>query len=85
LKTGKKKTFAGALDWPGWCRSGRDEQDALQALIIMEALCRILQASKITFQPSVDVTEFLVVDGTPEMLQPILGHCGRAGGGQRSA
>jgi len=32
LETGKKRTFAGAIDWPGWCRSGRDEQAALQAL-----------------------------------------------------
>ena len=24
LEVGQKKTFAGALDWPGWCRSGRD-------------------------------------------------------------
>lgn len=33
LESGKRKTFAGALDWPGWCRSGRDESAALQALV----------------------------------------------------
>jgi hypothetical protein len=33
LETGQKRVFAGALDWPGWCRSGRDEQAALQALL----------------------------------------------------
>ena len=27
-----KRTFAGALDWPGWARSGRTEADALAAL-----------------------------------------------------
>jgi len=32
LEIGKKRTFAGAIDWPGWCRSGRDEPSALQAL-----------------------------------------------------
>lgn len=32
LEVGKKKVFACALDWPGWARSGRDEQDALDAL-----------------------------------------------------
>src|SRR5437879_2233302 len=32
-ETGKKRTFAGAIDWPGWCRSGRDEAAALQALV----------------------------------------------------
>ncbi|MFO7622961.1 MAG: hypothetical protein R6V73_01305 [Anaerolineales bacterium] len=32
LEIGKKRTFAGALSWPGWCRSGKDEAAALQAL-----------------------------------------------------
>lgn len=32
LEVGKKRTIAGAIDWPGWCRAGRDEQSALQAL-----------------------------------------------------
>lgn len=32
LEVGVKKTFAGVVDWPGWCRSGRSEADALQAL-----------------------------------------------------
>lgn len=33
VEVGQKKTFAGALDWPGWCRSGRDEESALAALV----------------------------------------------------
>jgi hypothetical protein len=33
LEIGKKRTFAGAIDWPGWCRSGKDEASALQALL----------------------------------------------------
>lgn len=33
LEIGKKRTFAGAIEWPGWCRSGRDEPSALQALV----------------------------------------------------
>jgi hypothetical protein len=32
LEIGKKRVFACALDWPGWCRSGRDEEQALEAL-----------------------------------------------------
>jgi hypothetical protein len=32
LEAGQKRTFAGALAWPGWCRNGRDETSALQAL-----------------------------------------------------
>lgn len=33
LEIGAKKIFAGALDWPGWCRSAKDETGALQALL----------------------------------------------------
>jgi hypothetical protein len=32
VEIGKKKIFAGAIDWPGWCRSGKDQATALQAL-----------------------------------------------------
>jgi hypothetical protein len=32
LEIGSSKTFACALDWPGWCRAGRDEHAALEAL-----------------------------------------------------
>jgi hypothetical protein len=33
LEVGSRRVFAGALDWPGWCRSGRDENAALRALV----------------------------------------------------
>jgi hypothetical protein len=33
LEVGTKRTFAGAIEWPGWCRSGRDETAALEALL----------------------------------------------------
>ncbi len=32
LEIGKERTFAGVIDWPGWCRSGRDEASALKEL-----------------------------------------------------
>ena len=32
LEVGGKRTFASAADWPGWCRAGKDEQAALEAL-----------------------------------------------------
>jgi len=32
IESGAKKVFACAIDFPGWCRSGRDEQAALGAL-----------------------------------------------------
>jgi hypothetical protein len=33
LEVGSKRVFAGALNWHGWCRSGRDEDSALEALL----------------------------------------------------
>jgi hypothetical protein len=32
LERGSKKVFACAADWPGWCRSGRDDEGALDTL-----------------------------------------------------
>lgn len=29
----RRRAFATAIDWPGWCRAGRDEADALDALL----------------------------------------------------
>ena len=33
IEIGSKRVFAGALDWPGWSRSGRDEAAAMEALV----------------------------------------------------
>ena len=32
LELGKKRVFACALDWPGWCRSGKTEDEAVARL-----------------------------------------------------
>jgi hypothetical protein len=32
VESGRSRTFACAYDWPGWCRSGKDEALALDAL-----------------------------------------------------
>jgi hypothetical protein len=32
LEVGAKRVFAGALEWPGWCRGARTERDAIAAL-----------------------------------------------------
>lgn len=51
LEIGKKRTFAGALDWPGWCRSGRDEQSALQALVDYgPRYARVLRNTRLGFE-----------------------------------
>ncbi|HEY7598466.1 MAG TPA: hypothetical protein VH741_00965 [Candidatus Limnocylindrales bacterium] len=33
LEAGAKRTFAVAVDWPGWARGGRDEDAAIAALV----------------------------------------------------
>jgi hypothetical protein len=32
IESGNKRVFACAFDWPGWCRSAKDEAGALDAL-----------------------------------------------------
>lgn len=63
LEIGQKRTFAGASDWPGWCRAGRDEAAALQALCDYGArYAGVLHAATIDFQSPAEVSEFNVVE-----------------------
>lgn len=63
LEVGKKRTFAGALDWPGWCRSGRDEASALQALLDAgPRYAHALGAAGLALQAPVDTSAFAVVE-----------------------
>ncbi|HEV3401731.1 MAG TPA: hypothetical protein VG078_07900 [Acidimicrobiales bacterium] len=32
VELGRRRAFAGSLDWPGWCRSGKGEEAALETL-----------------------------------------------------
>src|SRR5437879_6775647 len=32
LEAGTRRVFAGAVEWPGWCRAARGEEAALRAL-----------------------------------------------------
>jgi hypothetical protein len=63
LEVGQKKTFAGALDWPGWCRSGRDEESALAALAACgPRYARIFSRTAIDFMSPDDPAAFTVVE-----------------------
>ncbi len=33
VELGARRAFAGSVEWPGWCRSGRDEAIAIEALL----------------------------------------------------
>ena len=62
LEKGKKRTFAGAIDWLGWCRSGTGEASALQALIDYgPRYARVLRLEGIAFQAPADHSAFTVL------------------------
>jgi len=63
LEIGKKQTFAGAIDWPGWCRSGRDEESALQALFNYgPRYAKVLQAENFEFQSPTNISAFSILE-----------------------
>ncbi len=63
LEVGKKRTFAGAVDWPGWCRVGRDEASALQALFPYgPRYARVLSAARLGFKAPADASALKVVE-----------------------
>ena len=56
LEAGKKRVFACAVDWPGWCRSGRGEEQALAALATAASRYAVLAAlASIPFDPVAEV------------------------------
>jgi hypothetical protein len=63
LEIGAKRTFAGALEWPGWCRAGRDEAAALEALHgAGPRYARVLRGARLGFEPPTDPSRFTVVE-----------------------
>ncbi len=63
LEIGNKKVFACAIQWPGWCRSGKSEADALDTLLAYTArYSAILQASGLGIPLARHVHDFAIVD-----------------------
>jgi hypothetical protein len=65
LEVGQKKIFAGALDWPGWCRSASDEETALTRLVeYAPRYAKIFSRlqTPIDFVPPDDPTTLVVVE-----------------------
>jgi hypothetical protein len=63
LETGKQKVFAGALEWPGWCRSGRDETGAIEALAAYGArYARAIESAQVEFLPPLKASAFRIVE-----------------------
>lgn len=63
LEVGQKRIFAGATDWPGWCRSGRDEASALQSLLEYgPRYARVLRSARLGFKAPDAVSAFHVTE-----------------------
>ncbi len=63
LEIGQARTFAAAIDWAGWSRSGRDEASALQSLIdYAPRYARVLKVTPLSFYVPSDVSDLVVVE-----------------------
>jgi hypothetical protein len=73
LEITPKQSIASALDWPGWCRAGRDEGAALGALsIYAERYAPVAEQAGVSFPPAVafDVVERLPGGPTTAFAAP---------------
>jgi len=56
LEIGPKRTFAGGVEWPGWCRSGRGGEEALAALLAYAPRYRrVVEAAGVTALEAADL------------------------------
>ena len=67
LERGDKRTFAGAVDWPGWSRSGKDDEQAVEALLAYAPrYARVVKRGGLKDQPPGD-------DATVDIVQRLSG------------
>ena len=63
LESSAKRVFACAVDWPGWCRSGRDAAAALQTLVDYgPRYAKVVSRSRQGFAPPRSVADLSVVE-----------------------
>jgi hypothetical protein len=63
LEVGTRRVFAAALDWPGWARSGRTPEAALQALVDYGSRFVASMGSAVSaLRPPADVADLRVVE-----------------------
>ena len=70
LEAGAKKVFACSIDFPGWCRSGKDEEAALEALAdYAPRYAEVAKVAKVAFPAKaveLEVVERVKGTGTTE-------------------
>jgi hypothetical protein len=63
VEMGKKRAIASAIDWPGWCRGGRDEPSALQALVdYRPRYAQVLYPAGIEYQAPTPGSAYIVTE-----------------------
>ena len=63
LEIGAKRAFAGGVEWPGWCRSGRDEPTALEVLShSAPRYAKVLRGTRLGFEAPEDASTLRVVE-----------------------
>jgi hypothetical protein len=63
LEAGARRVFAGAIEWPGWCRSGSDEEAALEALVAYgPRYAAVVRRADRTFRAPSGASELRVVE-----------------------
>jgi hypothetical protein len=63
VETGTIRTFAGAMAWPGWCRSGRDEAAALEALFAYgPRFAKVVARSRLGFEAPATPSALTVIE-----------------------
>ena len=76
LEVADKRSFASALDWPGWSRSGRSPDEALERLLAYAPrYAQVARRAKVAFRPpatvaGLDVVQRLHGDGGTEFGVP---------------
>lgn len=63
LEVTRKRTFAGAIEWPGWCRAGKTPEDALEALVTYaDRYASVISRSRLGFEKPSSVDDLEVVE-----------------------
>ena len=63
VEIANKRSFASAINWPGWTRSGKNPEQAKYNLFdYRERYKKVLEDSGIQFLPPFDISELLVVE-----------------------
>ena len=81
VETVDTKAFASAIDWPGWSRSGRREQQALEALVAQAArYALVARRAGLQFPIPVTLADLDVVERVPGDASTSFGVPGRVTG-----